>query len=136
MNRCESRCWNGAVDELPENPEIRTTVLERTRPRASSTSSIVASTETLDRETDLSQGRAFRDRALVYLLALSGVRGAEAFATPGADRRSGVSWIDADPETGPLRVLEKPREYAQLPNWCVRLWDVIEAPLIRRQRTH
>lgn len=48
---------------------------------------------------------------------MSGVRGAEVFATSEDDRRNGVRWADADLDAGTLSVLGKSREheYAQLP---------------------
>ncbi|WP_101298356.1 tyrosine-type recombinase/integrase [Halegenticoccus soli] len=60
---------------------------------------------------------AFRDRALVYTLALTGVRGAEVFRDPGDDRRRGLRWDDVDFDRGLLRVFGKSREFewAQLP---------------------
>ncbi|WP_327053784.1 tyrosine-type recombinase/integrase [Halomicrococcus gelatinilyticus] len=71
----------------------------------------------LDGETDVSRERAYRDRALVRLLALSGVRGAEVFRDPADDRRDGVTWEDVDVDGGAIRVFGKSREYeyAQLP---------------------
>jgi integrase len=72
---------------------------------------------TLDGETGLSRNRAFRDRAIVKLLALSGVRGAEVFRDPRDERRSGITWSDVDFEASSIEVLGKSREYerAQLP---------------------
>lgn len=73
--------------------------------------------EALDGEADVSRERAYRDRALVRLLALSGVRGAEVFRAPADDKRTGISWKDVDIEGGSVRVFGKSREYeyAQLP---------------------
>ena len=69
--------------------------------------------------------RAFRDRALAYLLGLSGVRGAEVVRTPADEKRTGVTWSDVDLEDGTVRVLEKNRRYehAQLPE---RAADVLD----------
>ncbi|SIR83536.1 Site-specific recombinase XerD [Haladaptatus litoreus] len=66
---------------------------------------------------EISRERAYRDRALVRLLALSGVRGAEVFRAPADDKRPGITWRDVDIEGGSLRVFGKSREYeyAQLP---------------------
>ncbi|MFC7216232.1 tyrosine-type recombinase/integrase [Saliphagus sp. GCM10025334] len=71
----------------------------------------------LDEEADVSRERAFRDRAVVYLLGLSGVRGAEVFAEPSDDKRNGITWGDVQLNAGAVRVLGKSREYeyAQLP---------------------
>ncbi|WP_266080532.1 tyrosine-type recombinase/integrase [Haladaptatus caseinilyticus] len=65
----------------------------------------------------ISRERAYRDRALVRLLALSGVRGAEVFRAPADDKRPGITWEDVDIEGGAVRVFGKSREYehAQLP---------------------
>jgi len=73
--------------------------------------------EALDGEADVSRERAYRDRALVRLLALSGVRGAEVFRAPADDKRTGIAWKDVDIEGGSVRVFGKSREYeyAQLP---------------------
>ncbi|ESP86799.1 tyrosine-type recombinase/integrase [Candidatus Halobonum tyrrellensis] len=71
----------------------------------------------LDGEADVDRERAFRDRAVVYLLGLSGVRGAEVFAAPADDKRTGITWSDVQLDDGAIRVLGKSREYeyAQLP---------------------
>ena len=71
----------------------------------------------LDDEADVSRERAYRDRAIVYLLALSGVRGAEVFAEPSDEKRTGITWGDVELDAGAIRVLGKSRsyEYAQLP---------------------
>ncbi|WP_129116646.1 tyrosine-type recombinase/integrase [Halegenticoccus tardaugens] len=60
---------------------------------------------------------AFRDRAIVYVLALTGVRGAEVFRDPGDDNRPGLRWVDVDFDRGLLRVFGKSREFewTQLP---------------------
>ncbi|WP_458207573.1 tyrosine-type recombinase/integrase [Haladaptatus sp. NG-SE-30] len=73
--------------------------------------------QALDEEADVSRERAYRDRALVRLLALSGVRGAEVFRDPGDEKRTGITWEDVDIEGGAVRVFGKSREYeyAQLP---------------------
>ncbi|WP_435157642.1 tyrosine-type recombinase/integrase [Haladaptatus sp. DFWS20] len=65
----------------------------------------------------VSRERAYRDRALVRLLALSGVRGAEVFRSPADDKRPGAAWKDVDIDGGSIRVFGKSREYeyAQLP---------------------
>jgi site-specific recombinase XerD len=68
-------------------------------------------------EADVDRERAFRDRAAVYLLGLSGVRGAEVFAEPSDDKRTGITWGNVQVDAGAVRVLGKSREYeyAQLP---------------------
>jgi len=71
----------------------------------------------LDDEADISRDRAYRDRAIIYLLSLSGVRGAEVFAEPSDEKRTGITWRDVQLDAGAVRVLGKSREYeyAQLP---------------------
>ncbi|WP_306061186.1 tyrosine-type recombinase/integrase [Natronococcus wangiae] len=58
-----------------------------------------------------------RDRALVYVLAYSGVRGGEILSDPRDDRRNGLRWKDVDLENNQLIVLGKnqQREEVQLP---------------------
>lgn len=55
---------------------------------------------------------AFRDRALVYLLCYSGVRGGEVFADPKDDRRVGVRWRDVSLADNSLTVLSKTQRWA------------------------
>lgn len=59
---------------------------------------------------DTDASKAFRDRALVYLLADTGVRGAEVCAVIGDDRRNGLRWKDVDLDAGLMRVLGKSRQ--------------------------
>lgn len=59
--------------------------------------------------------RAFRDRALVVMLAESGVRGAEIARVPEDDRRDGITWSDVDFDGRTVRVLGKSREYEDAP---------------------
>jgi integrase len=70
--------------------------------------------EAVEDEHDVSPERAYRDRALVHLLALSGVRGAEVFSTSD-ERRNGLRWSDVDLENGTLEVLGKARVYQHVP---------------------
>ncbi|XCF18277.1 tyrosine-type recombinase/integrase (plasmid) [Halobacterium sp. NMX12-1] len=51
--------------------------------------------------------RAFRDRSLVYILADTGVRGAEVCSVSRDDRRNGLRWEDVDLEKGMMTVLGK-----------------------------
>ncbi|ESP89787.1 tyrosine-type recombinase/integrase [Candidatus Halobonum tyrrellensis] len=107
-----------ATDELPEDlgdadrqfwrEEERRAILRFVDDRAD---------RALDGEADVDRERAFRDRAVVYLLGLSGVRGAEVFAAPADDKRTGIAWGDVRLDDGAVRVLGKSREYeyAQLP---------------------
>lgn len=110
--------WNGATEELPEtmnkperqfwSDQDRTSLLNYVDRRVD---------ETLDGDRDISTERAFRDRALVYMLALSGVRGAEVFRSTTDEHRNGLSWQDLDLDNAKATVLGKSRQYedAQLP---------------------
>lgn len=64
----------------------------------------------------------YRDRAIVAVLGLTGVRGAEVFAVPRDDRREGLTGNDVDTDENVLTVLGKvkredkdPYQEAQLP---------------------
>lgn len=109
-----------AESELPE---------DTTEPRRQSWSS--AQREQLLRETDRivdvvqderAEGdasgddllQAYRDRALAYLLAWSGVRGAEILRDPMDEKRDGVTWGDVRHE-GVLRLLGKTRKREAAP---------------------
>ena len=59
--------------------------------------------------------RAFRDRAIVTMLALTGARGAELFADPRDDHRNGLRWEDVDLEQGIAVVFGKTRERQPIP---------------------
>jgi integrase len=59
--------------------------------------------------------RAFRDRALVTMLALTGARGAELFADPRDEHRNGLRWNDVDLEKGIATVFGKTRERQPIP---------------------
>lgn len=64
---------------------------------------------------DYERQKVFRDRALVAMLAVSGVRGAEIANVPGDDRRNGITWNDIDFEGGTISVLGKGREQEDAP---------------------
>lgn len=51
-----------------------------------------------------------RDRALVFVLAYSGVRGSELLADHRDERRDGVTWTDVDLDNGTLTVLGKSKQ--------------------------
>ncbi|WP_317176149.1 tyrosine-type recombinase/integrase [Halomontanus rarus] len=78
--------------------------------------------------------RRMRDRAIVYVLGKTGVRGAEVFAVSGDETRNGLRWADVNLEDGVLRVLGKSRniEAAPLPSRpqeaLSRWYDVLEPP--------
>jgi integrase len=56
--------------------------------------------------------RALRDRALVYLLCYSGVRGGEVLADPGDDRRIGLRWADVALADNKFTVLAKKGDWS------------------------
>jgi len=56
--------------------------------------------------------REFRDRALVYVLCYSGVRGGEIFADPKDDRRNGLTWADVSLEDRKMTVLAKKQDWS------------------------
>ncbi|WP_436348149.1 hypothetical protein [Natronorubrum sp. FCH18a] len=64
----------------------------------------------------------YRDRVIVTILSLTGVRGAEVFAVSRDNRRNGITWDDVDLEGNTITVLGKvrredkdPYQQAQLP---------------------
>jgi len=75
-----------------------------------------------------------RDRALVAMLAYSGVRGAEVLADYRDDRRNGLRWHSADLENGVITVLGKSQktEETALPEQAVeplrRLETLLDPP--------
>lgn len=52
-----------------------------------------------------------RDRALVYVLAYTAVRGAEIFRDPNDERRTGVRWADIDLENQSMTVFRKKQQW-------------------------
>ena len=68
----------------------------------------------LNESTD-ERERAFRDRAVVTMLALTGARGAELFNDPRDDHRNGLRWADVDLDRGIARVFGKTREQQPIP---------------------
>ncbi|MFB6177194.1 MAG: tyrosine-type recombinase/integrase, partial [Halobaculum sp.] len=71
--------------------------------------------DSLDGETEVDRTTAFRDRALVTMLALTGARGAELFAAPRDDDRQGLRWNDVDLDRGVAVVFGKTREEQPIP---------------------
>jgi integrase len=69
---------------------------------------------TLEESAD-DRERAFRDRAIVTMLALTGARGAELFADPRDDHRNGLRWEDVNLERGIAVVFGKTRERQPIP---------------------
>ncbi|MDB9253808.1 MULTISPECIES: tyrosine-type recombinase/integrase [Halorubrum] len=58
---------------------------------------------------------AARDRALVYVIGFSGVRGAEVLASSRDDRRTGITWGDIDTDQEVLTVLGKSQQIEKAP---------------------
>lgn len=58
---------------------------------------------------------AARDRALVYVIGFSGVRGAEVLAASRDDRRTGITWADVDTDREILTVLGKSQQVEKAP---------------------
>ena len=56
--------------------------------------------------------KEFRDRALVYVLCYSGVRGGEIVADPKDDRRNGLRWSDVSLEDRTMTVLAKKQDWS------------------------
>lgn len=71
---------------------------------------------------------AYRDRALVFVLAWSGARGAEIVRDPDDDDRNGVTWDDVDLDAGVMTVLGKTREQQEV--------SVLEPARKRLERYH
>ncbi|MXV60479.1 hypothetical protein GS429_00015 [Natronorubrum sp. JWXQ-INN-674] len=63
-------------------------------------------------EKGLDALKEFRDRALVYVLCYSGVRGGEIFADPKDDRRNGLKWGDVSLEDRKMTVLAKKQDWS------------------------
>lgn len=68
----------------------------------------------LDESADVRE-RAFRDRAIVTVLALTGARGAELFSDPRDEHRDGLRWSDVDLDRGVAEVFGKTRERQLVP---------------------
>ncbi|QLH82060.1 tyrosine-type recombinase/integrase [Halosimplex pelagicum] len=66
-------------------------------------------------ESDDTRERAFRDRAIVTTLALTGARGAELFNDPRDEYRNGLRWSDVDLGQGVAELFGKTRERQLIP---------------------
>lgn len=123
-------------DELPEyhsdpdrqfwTPAARRDLLEHASQLAE---------DSIDEDTShRKQVAAYRDRALVAMIAFSGVRGAEVLRDEKDRHRNGISWADVDLEEGRVEVLGKTREYQTVPltervtSHLDRLHRVLDAP--------
>lgn len=102
------------VDELPEeslgtddsdeqtwSPDERRALLDYVDERAR---------EAIDAD-GLDADGPVRDRAIVYVLAYTGARGAELFRDPDDDRRDGLQWSDIDFEATRISALGKSQDY-------------------------
>lgn len=107
---------NQATEELPEDSDRPDRQFWKEQDRKALLSFVDKRVdESFEEHNNIPQRRAYRDRALVYLLALSGVRGAEIFNAPEDERRNGLQWSDVDLENGTLEVLGKSRAYQHVP---------------------
>ena len=125
--------WCVKWDYLSENPAQKGAALDELPPRPSHNSGDQQFWTSEDRRQLLSYAdrrvdealeekgldaiEELRDRALVYVLAYSGVRGGEVLSDPRDDRRDGLRWADVHLEDGYLTILGKNQteEQAQLP---------------------
>ncbi|RQG99629.1 tyrosine-type recombinase/integrase [Natrarchaeobius oligotrophus] len=105
---------NRATEYLPEDKGDRTRQFwspeQRERIIAYATERVDTS---LEGTIDVSRELAFRDRAIVVLLAEAGVRGAEIFRDTNDDARDGLRWGDVDLERKRMRVFGKSRQYEE-----------------------
>jgi integrase len=85
--------------------------LEATGRDVNTVSNADSDLDTAPSDNEIDRQRAFRDRAIVILLADAGVRGAELFRDPRDADRDGVTWADLDLEHKLLRVFGKSRQY-------------------------
>lgn len=69
--------------------------------------------DALDEGDDLFEAvRPYRDRALVYVLCYSGVRGGELVADPKDDRRTGLRWRDVSLADNTMTVFSKKQRWS------------------------
>lgn len=107
---------NQATEELPEDSNRPARQFWKERDRKALLAFVDTRVDkSFEDDSAVPQHRAYRDRALVYLLALSGIRGAEVFNAPEDERRNGLRWSDIDLKNGTLEVLGKSREYQHVP---------------------
>lgn len=71
--------------------------------------------DALDDGSQDAREKAYRDRAVVSMLALTGARGAELFADPRDEYRNGLTWGDVNLEDGYAMVFGKTREQQAVP---------------------
>jgi integrase len=125
---------SGAGDPLPEDHRDPDRQFWSERDRKAILAHVAKRADESHEASTVDRRTAYRDRALVALLALSGVRGAEILREPDDPERDGVTWEDVEPERGSIEVFGKTREYqeAQVPrramNAVQRLRRVVEPP--------
>lgn len=71
--------------------------------------------DALDNADERDRLQAYRDRALVYLLAYSGCRGAEIAKVSEDEKRNGLRWTDLNLDDGIIFVYGKSREWEEAP---------------------
>jgi integrase len=71
--------------------------------------------DALENGNDRDRFQAYRDRALVYLLAYSGCRGAEIAAVSKDEKRTGLRWTNLNLDDGIVFVYGKSREWEEAP---------------------
>ncbi|QCS44921.1 tyrosine-type recombinase/integrase [Natrinema versiforme] len=142
--------WAVEVEYLPENPAEKRKAKKQLPTATSSTSgdqqfwqpdqrrTIVSYVDNRAREAIDTDGidafEEVRDRALVTMLAYSGVRGAEVLADSRDERRNGLRWHSVDLENGVITVLGKSqqKEETALPQQAVeplrRLETLLDLP--------
>jgi integrase len=93
-----------------------------------------AAYEAIEREGSDARG-AVRDRALVHVLAYTGVRGAEVFRVSGDDRtgRQGLTWDRVDTDAWTFRVWGKAQEWEDVSvpkqaREALRRWRQVQRP--------
>ncbi|MEA5389449.1 site-specific integrase [Haloarculaceae archaeon H-GB11] len=102
---------NRVTDELPEHHGSSDQQFWEQRHREAILSFVdERARHALDGEGDVPLERAYRDRAVVAMLALTGIRGAELFRDPKDEYRNGLRWRDVDLDAGVASVLGKVRE--------------------------
>lgn len=128
---------DSAEDELPANTGDADRQFWSRRVRKRFVSHMTAEVdETLDDENadEYDRTLVMRDRALVYLLAYSGLRGAEVFRDYDDPRRDGLRWRDVDLERdqptirvlGKTRVMEDAAALSQAAEPLQRYYDQLD----------
>jgi len=106
---------NRATEYLPEATEKSERQFWTSRDRDAICATADAYVEVSLDDESIARTVAYRDRALVYVLAYSGCRGAELLDHPDDDARRGLQWSEADIEEQILEVFGKSREWEPTP---------------------